>query len=94
MTTALFYFTSTGNCLDVANKMKKELGDCNLYDIAKYDINIEVKEDKIGFIFPIYYGSVPRIVENFLNNVKIKKNSYVFVIATYGANAGRAIPLV
>jgi hypothetical protein len=34
----------------------------------------EFEDEKIGIVFPSYYGGVPKIVEEFLNKVKLKRH--------------------
>jgi len=80
----ILYFTATGNNLYVA----KRIGD-EYYSIPKLikDGSFDFEDEKIGIIFPVYYIGVPKIVEDFLNKVRLK-SKYIFVIATYGAFSG------
>lgn len=50
---------------------------------------MDFEDEKIGIVFPIYYGGVPKIVEGFLNKVNLK-SKYIFAVATYGAFSGSA----
>jgi len=83
----VFYFTGTGNCLHVA----KTIGG-QLYSIPQLMKNrqFDFEDDVIGLVFPVYGWSVPKIVNEFINNVKIKAN-YTFLIGTYGTIAGSCI---
>jgi ferredoxin len=83
----IFYFTSTGNNLYVA----KEIGG-ELYSIPKMlkEKKFEFEADKIGFVFPVYYMGVPRIVKEFLKKVELKSD-YIFAIMTYGNMAGASV---
>lgn len=46
---------------------------------------IDIKEvDVIGFVFPLYYQTVPIIVQDFINNLDLK-DKYVFAIVNSGA---------
>ncbi len=76
----IFYFTSTGNCLDVAKNF-----DAELYSIPQVlkNKNLNFEDDKIGIIFPTYAISTPSIVVEFLEKVTLK-SPYIFVIATNG----------
>jgi len=82
-----FYFTATGNNLYVA----KRFGGTN-YSIPQLlkENQFEFEDEKIGIIFPIYSGSVPKIVEEFLNKAKLT-SKYIFAIGTYGAFSGGAM---
>ena len=76
----IFYFTSTGNCLEVAKKIGGEL-----YSIPQVLKNnqLHFEDEKIGVIFPSYMGNSPDIVAEFLEKVTLKTN-YFFGIVTYG----------
>ncbi|QOR35002.1 EFR1 family ferrodoxin [Clostridium sp. 'deep sea'] len=78
----IFYFTATGNSLYVAKTFK-----ANLYSIPSELNNSKLtyQDDKIGLIFPCYFGGVPRIVKEFLSKAKLTSD-YVFVIITYGSS--------
>jgi ferredoxin len=77
----IFYFTATGNNLYVAKRIGGEI-----YSIPKLmkEKRYEFEDEKIGIVFPTYYGTVPKIVEGFLNKAKLKSN-YFFAVATYGS---------
>lgn len=76
----IFYFTSTGNCLEVSKKIGGEL--YSIPHVLKSNVR-EFEDDQIGIVFPTYLGSTPPIVIEFMQKVKLKTN-YFFGIATYG----------
>lgn len=76
----IFYFTSTGNCLEVSKKIGGEL--YSIPQVLKSNVR-EFEDDQIGIVFPTYLGSTPPIVIEFMKKVKLKTN-YFFGIATYG----------
>ncbi len=80
----IFYFTSTGNSLDIAKHF-----DAELYSIPQLlnDNNLVFEDEKIGFVFPTYASAAPYLVIEFLQKVTLKAN-YVFAISTCGGNAG------
>lgn len=90
----IYYFSGTGNSLYAANIVGEALGE-KILNIADYGnnklnhINID-KDEIIGFVFPVYYYSIPTLVEEFLNNIEIDKNedTKVFVLVTCGATTG------
>lgn len=77
----IFYFTATGNCLDVAKRFDAEI--FSIPVIMKEKLQQEFKAEKIGLIFPCYYMSTPVIVEEFINTISLKTD-YLFAIITYG----------
>ena len=44
--------------------------------------------DKIGFIYPVYFGGIPYMVRKFIENLEISKDVYIFAVATFGSGAG------
>lgn len=94
MKNRIYFFTGTGNSLNAAENIAKVLPDCELVAIHK-DTPLEVPADfeRIGFVFPNYAGGPPKMVADFIRNINLPKqnNTYLFVIATYGGNAGSII---
>ncbi len=80
----IFYFTSTGNSLDLAKHFKAEL--YSIPQVLNSD-NLNFEDDKIGFIFPTYASSTPYLVVEFLKKANLKAD-YIFAIATCGGSAG------
>lgn len=79
----ILYFTATGNNLFLAKKFGGEYE--SIPKMLKED-KLDIEDEKIGIIFPVFYSGVPAIVEEFLNKVKLKSN-YIFAIASYGSFA-------
>jgi len=84
MRTTIFYFTGTGNSLKVARDLAQKFEVCELIPIAKvWQIeNLESTSEKIGFIFPLYYSGLPKIVYDFINKINLSKSKYFFAIVT------------
>ncbi|WP_422487249.1 EFR1 family ferrodoxin [Gudongella sp. DL1XJH-153] len=92
----IFYFTGTGNSLYAANTLGEALGEevHNLAENLKRDeLKLTVGEGEIlGLVFPVYYYSLPTVVEEFLEKIAIimEKGSRCFILATCGATTGDA----
>jgi len=84
MKTTIYFFTGTGNSLRVAKLLAERLGDCELVAIAKVwkMERVESKSESVGFVFPLYYFGLPKIVYDFLQNLIIDKSSYFFSVIT------------
>lgn len=82
----IFYFTGTGNSLYVAKRLSEKLDEPDVYSMAEYkqDDQIGGKDKIIGFVFPSYYGNLPRIVREFINGLDIHIDTYIFGIITMG----------
>jgi len=76
----VFYFTATGNSLDVAKRFGGEI--YSIPNVLKGD-QFHFEDEKIGIIFPCYGFAAPKIVREFIEKVTLK-SPYIFVIMTYG----------
>ncbi|MFX1389070.1 MAG: EFR1 family ferrodoxin [Promethearchaeota archaeon] len=87
MVTTIYYFTGTGNSLKIAKDISEELDDIELIPIAKiWELNsIKAKSKNVGFIFPLYYSGLPKIVYDFISKLEVKNVKYFFTVIT---NAG------
>ncbi|MGM0396743.1 MAG: EFR1 family ferrodoxin [Bacillota bacterium] len=90
----IFYFTGTGNSLYAAKTIGEALGE-NIHNIANYLDNnpgdIIVGDGEIlGFVFPVYYYSIPTVVEEFMESISIhmEMGARSFILATCGTTTG------
>ncbi|MDO5521519.1 MAG: EFR1 family ferrodoxin [bacterium] len=86
----IFYFTGTGNSLQIAKDLAKELGDCTIRKIPEYK-GEQVKADTVGIVFPVYNWGEPLIIKEFTKILNVSKNAYVYTIANYGGLPGKAL---
>lgn len=93
MKTTIFYFSATGNSLNIARNVAAELGETELVSIARLleSGSIETLSERIGFIFPVFAWGVPRIVVDFINKVNLKNKKYIFALATCVAIPGNTL---
>lgn len=82
MNKAVYYFSGTGNSYCIARDISAQLADSKLINM------VHQQEEKhystIGLVFPLYYFGLPVIVEEFIKNLIIPNDCYVFVIVTRG----------
>lgn len=90
MNTTIYYFSGTGNSLKVAKDLSAQLDDAKIVKISNKNMThcIDTQSDVIGFVFPVYFIGIPIMLKNFLENLQINQNAYVFAIATYGGSLG------
>lgn len=86
METTIYYFTGTGNSLATAKSVSSGLGNCKLKSIAKDVKEKEYKASspKVGFIFPLYYVGIPKIVQEFIQQIGLDETKYIFIVVTRG----------
>lgn len=91
----IFYFSATGNCLDVAKRLASSL-DEKLYDVAALNKKGEYSFEKshgesVGLVIPVYYGGIPLPVSEFLRKFSCGTDlPYVYAVFTYGGSIGGA----
>ncbi|MDR3052209.1 MAG: EFR1 family ferrodoxin [Oscillospiraceae bacterium] len=90
---AIYWFSGTGNSLYAAKFLAGALGDMPLVPVAAGAAPGEVggAGEKIGFVFPSYYGNLPRSVRAFVDQLVIKQGTYLFAVVTMGAFGQGAI---
>lgn len=87
----IYYFTSTGNSLYVAKKIKSKISNCQLISIPKAlkEENFNIKDEVIGLIYPIHCGSLPIVVEDFISKLKVNDKTYIFAIGVTGGGGAK-----
>jgi ferredoxin len=91
MKNIIFYFSGTGNSLQVAKDISEKIGECEVLNLAKYDMSQQITAERIGIVFPVYFWGMPNSVKAFLKKIKIENNPYIFAVATCGGAAGAAL---
>lgn len=93
----IFYFSGTGNSKHIADKIVNCTGE-RIVSISERTIEknetYELGEDeRIGFVFPVYWYSLPTIVEKFMIHLKLSgyQKQYVYAVTTYGIAAGNVM---
>lgn len=89
----IFYFSATGNCKYVAEKIADGDRLISVADCIKNN-NFNFSPDKgenIGFVLPTYFWGLPSIAEDFLKALTLEQSGghYVYLVATYGTTTGQ-----
>ncbi len=74
------YFTATGNCLYVAERIGGTL--LSISQLMKQN-KIEIRDDAVGTVCPTYVGEMPKMMRAFMEKASIHTD-YLFFVATYG----------
>ncbi|MDR0491866.1 MAG: EFR1 family ferrodoxin [Oscillospiraceae bacterium] len=85
-TSCIYWFSGTGNSLCAAKRLSAELNGIPLTQITESAPSGAVGGigAKIGFVFPSYYGNLPRAVKAFVEKLEIKPDTYIFAVVTMG----------
>jgi ferredoxin len=92
----IFYFSSTGNSLQITRQIAKELKDCAIKSMAAPPPGEPVggPGETIGFVFPVYFLGLPRLVRSFVEKLKIRPGTYCFAFANYGGYGADALGML
>ncbi|HEX3039871.1 MAG TPA: EFR1 family ferrodoxin, partial [Caproiciproducens sp.] len=91
MKNVLFYFSGTGNCLQVTRDLAEEIGECEIFNLAEYDAGSRIAAERVGIVFPVYFWGIPNIVKAFLKKIEFENNPYLFAVATCGHTFGASL---
>lgn len=81
----IYYFSGTGNCLFVAQKLSETLGD-NFLSVERYAGSSEA----VGVVYPVYYGGLPLPIKEFFEKADFSGVKYLYAVATYGGSIAAA----
>ncbi len=86
----IVYFSATGNCEHIAQKLAEATNDRAVSMVGLEEIALADGES-LGFVIPTYFWGLPAYVDTFLNRVVITnaQTAYVFCVVTYGGTAGQ-----
>ena len=92
---AIFCFSGTGNCLDIAKNIARELGDTDIVMMRRAPKITDVRGAKrVGFVFPCYGGGLPGGVEETLRTIRVEPTSYTFAVCSCSAYPGTGLSIV
>lgn len=85
----IYCYSGSGNCLDMAKKIAKELGDTDICLMRSYPgITDAAAYKRVGFVFPCYGGGLPGDVEKYIKDIKVGSGAYKFGVVQYAGYMG------
>ena len=98
MSTAIYYFSGTGNSLAIARDIAEKT-EARLLSIPAAIAATESEEkecipigaDTVGVVFPVYHKSIPLILKTCIEKMETLSARYVFGVCTYGDSPGLAV---
>jgi len=89
----IFVFSGTGNSYHAAKRIATafqqdmvEMAAAVRYKRKSYNADGQ----SVGFVFPVYFGALPSIVEEFLQTVEVMRPGYVYCVSTCAGSSGAA----
>lgn len=86
----IYYFTGTGNSLQIAEDIVEKIDDSKTVKIAEYK-GEKVECDTLGIVFPVYNWGIPLIVGRFLDSLQVSPNTYIYAVANFNAFPGKSL---
>ena len=81
----IYYYSGTGNSLQAAKTIAEKMGGALLINMKNNPADYPaIDADCVGFCFPVYAGSLPSHVKNFIGALDLNYNAYTFCVSTYG----------
>lgn len=91
----IFCFSGTGNCLDIAKNIAKELGDTDIISMRSKPAVIDVRDaERVGFVFPCYAGGLPGHVEEFVKRITVGETAYKFGVVSCAGYPGIGLGVI
>ena len=92
MTTCIYAFSGTGTALSIADQVSDILGSSAVELIprllAESTGEIKAGAQKIGLVFPNYFGAIPNAVLTFVRRLNMDDVRYIFAIVPAGGGQG------
>ena len=89
----IFYFSATGNCKYVADRIAAATGDktVSIADCRKNNrFSFDESDKTVGIVSPTYAWDLPILVREFLEKLTLRtKPDYLWFAATYGTTPGQ-----
>ena len=93
MQNTVYYFSGTGNSLQVAKLIADKLENTEILSIAGLlnEKVIENHSECIGIVFPVYCVDVPDFIQDFIKKISLNNQQYVFTVVTCGGTPGNSL---
>ena len=91
-TNIIYCYSGTGNCLDMAKNIAKELGDTDIVMMRSFPAVTDAHEAKrVGFVFPCFGGGAPEDVLNYAKYIHLGPDTYTFAVSQSASYAGTGL---
>lgn len=96
MSSTIYYFSATGNSLEIASQISQELDKSKIKSMTSPIPKEPVGGPKeiIGFVFPVYYLGMPLLVKQFVEKLNILPETYCFAVTNFARFGGNALGML
>ena len=88
----IYYFTGTGNSLQIAEHLAEKIGECSISKIAGYG-GEKIEGEVLCIVYPVYNWGIPLIIRDFLNKLNIDESTMIYAVADCGGLPGKALDM-
>ncbi|MGO0902938.1 EFR1 family ferrodoxin [Clostridioides difficile] len=82
MRNVIYYFTGTVNSMRAAQVIAQELNNTEIISMRTSPSDYsKLTAERIGFIFPVYHWTIPETVIQFIKNLELSPDAYIFAIS-------------
>lgn len=89
---SIYYFTGTGNSLQIAEDLAEKIGECSVNKIAGYN-GEKIDGEVLGIVYPVYNWGIPLIIRDFLNKLNVSESTMIYAVADCGGLPGKALDM-
>lgn len=91
----IFCFSGSGNCLDIAKNIARELHDTDIIMMRSEPVVTDVSyADRVGFVVPCFAGGLPGRVEEYVSQIKVNPKAYTFGVVSYAGYPGIGLSVI
>ena len=95
MRKVIYYFSGTGNSLRAANVIAEKIGGAELISVRCNPGAVSAEgAEVIGFVCPVYEWDIPGTFREFIEQLTVNPNAYIFMVTTYIAVLGKSFETV
>lgn len=88
----IYYFSGTGNSLEIAQDLAEKIGECNVNKVAQYK-GERIEGDVLCIVYPVYNWGMPLIIGEFLNKLNVSRDTKIYAIVNCAGLPGKALDM-
>ena len=91
----IFCFSGSGNCLDIAKNIARQLRDTDIVMMRGEPVITDVrKAERVGFVVPCFAGGLPGDVEKYISRIQVSSGCYTFGVVSYAGYPGLGLSVI
>ena len=88
----IFCFSGTGNCLNLAKMIGRDMGGADIVMLRRPFEVTDVREaERVGFVFPCFGGGAPADVLTYAKSIQIGPETYTFAVSMSASYPGTGL---